>query len=102
MVVVRAAQQPRGGVGRRWQGSGFSHASHFSSSRQLESGQPHDYDEDDDDDGDDGDDDDGGGDDDDGDDDGDGDDAESPIGVHNQFSQKLNKEKGGLTARFSD
>ena len=36
------------------------------------------------------------------DDDGDGDDAESPIGVHNQFSQKLNKEKGGLTARFSD
>ena len=41
-------------------------------------------------------------DDDDFDDDGDGDDAESPIGVHNQFSQKLNKEKGGLTARFSD
>ena len=24
-------------------GSGFSHASHFSRSRQLESGQPHDY-----------------------------------------------------------
>ena len=43
VVVVRAAQQPRGEVGRRWQGSGFSHASHFSSSRQLESGQPHDY-----------------------------------------------------------
>ena len=41
-------------------------------------------------------------DDDDFDDDGDGDDAESPIGVHNQFSQKLNKEKGGLTAHFSD
>ena len=62
----RAAQQPRGEVGR--QGSGFSHASHFSSSRQLESGQPHDYDEDDkddDDDGDDDEDDDGGGDDDD-------------------------------------
>ena len=36
------------------------------------------------------------------DDDGVGGDAESPIGVHNQFSQKLNKEKGGLTARFSD
>ena len=61
VVVVRAAQQPRGEVGRRWQGSGFSHASHFSRSRQLESGQPHDYDED----GDDDDDDDGGGDDDD-------------------------------------
>ena len=69
-----------------------------------------DHDDDDDDDDDDGDDDhdeyedddddDDGGDDDDGDDDGDGDDAESPIGVHNQFSQKLNKEKGGLTARF--
>ena len=41
-------------------------------------------------------------DDDDFDDDGDGGDAESPTGVHNQFSQKLNKEKGGLTARFSD
>ena len=63
VVVVRAAQQPRGEVGRRWQGSGFSHASHFSSSRQLESGQPHDYDEDGDDDDDD--DDGGGGDDDD-------------------------------------
>ena len=63
VVVVRAAQQPRGEVGRRRQGSGFSHASHFSSSRQLESGQPHDYDEDGDDDDDD--DDGGGGDDDD-------------------------------------
>ena len=58
---------------------------------------------DDDDDEDDDDDDDGDDDDDaDGDGDGDGDDVESPIGVHNQFSQKLNKEKGGLTARFSD
>ena len=36
------------------------------------------------------------------DDDGDVDDAESPIGVHNQLSQKLNKEKGWLATRFSD
>ena len=62
------AAQAEGATGEVGGGSGFSHASHFSSSRQLESGQPHDYDEDgddDDDDGDDGDGDDGGGDDDD-------------------------------------
>ena len=60
-----------------------------------------DGDADDDDDGDDDDDEDGDGDVE-GDDDGNGDHAESPIQVHSKFSQKLNKEKGVLTASFSD